>query len=47
MELLGGAVADGGDEFIYPLPTTDIEEGDILLLYVDSSDVRHVEKILS
>ncbi len=36
-----------GDEFIYPLPTTDIEEGDILLLYVDSSDVRHVEKILS
>ncbi len=36
-----------GEELIYPLPTTDIEVGDILMLYVDSSDVRHAEKVLS
>ena len=34
------------EDFIYPDPTTELEQDDILLLYMDSSVIRQVEKII-
>lgn len=35
-----------GEGFIYPNPTTELMPGDIILLYIDSSVIKQVEKII-